>query len=700
MTRSAVLPGLSLICLLAIWSCATSGDAVGDVPDAGNDVDASTSADARTDARLSPGDQRDGAVDAGTDAMLPAAAACTTPSSCGGPVVSTTSLSYRKDRSLPTSDYAEQGSDPTAGGRFHVAATAAVSGDVTSVLIGGVAAETLLGQSPKLEWYHVWPSKVTAGQPVWIAFHSQDPAWDAAGAQLSVVVQTSAGNAVNATLPVTKPALPITYVTTADAGATLVIHVRNDDAVPHTLSRLLAMGQDVSLSSCIPSPTVAPGDAVMWTVPLCQKAIPGGAWTVSAEWKDAQPSVAVGRVLPERFVVESWVTMDDCAFPGANAATYAAHQAAGFDTHYMYWGTYPACGFKGLDIIDVRAPAQPDFNVLLGDDFPAQAGLFKDPSRVTGFLIGDEVDDAVRTNGHSKPGDQATKTNKLWSTYPGIPVYQGAKTNKNVGAFAGATDVQGADFYAASCAPHITAFGTHPPLRGPFDYLRNTRNNHMPLPTWLYAQGLSDGWDKKQPVTGLRIRIQQEPAEVLVQGMSALAAGGKGLMWFQSAQDEAAALPDTWSAMSQMNWATRSVRALLREGDPTGLATTNGSAIVEAIRSRDGIVIPVVSLATSTAPTDTACAQAQAGLGAVPHWKMASQSLDVVVRVPDDFAVQDVFEISLGAGAVVAPASAPTFSGRSVTFAGLPFDQTTPVRLLVLARTSALRASVASGLHR
>ena len=51
--------------------------------------------------------------------------------------------------------------------------------------------------------------------------------------------------------------------------------------------------------------------------------------------------------------------------------------------------------------------------------------------------------------------------------------------------------------YVAACAPHIQEFLHPPPLRGSYDYLRLTRNNHMPLPTWTYSQLLDDGWDAK-----------------------------------------------------------------------------------------------------------------------------------------------------------------------------------------------------------
>lgn len=51
--------------------------------------------------------------------------------------------------------------------------------------------------------------------------------------------------------------------------------------------------------------------------------------------------------------------------------------------------------------------------------------------------------------------------------------------------------------YIAACAPHIQEFFHPPPPRGSYDYLRLTRNNHMPLPTWTYSQLLDDGWDSK-----------------------------------------------------------------------------------------------------------------------------------------------------------------------------------------------------------
>ena len=167
-----------------------------------------------------------------------------------------------------------------------------------------------------------------------------------------------------------------------------------------------------------------------------------------------------GRVLPERFIVEAWPSGSDCAFPGANDANFERHRRAGFDTLYMYWGGSGRCGFDGATMANVTAPATPELNILVGDDFlqrPSPETAITDPSAIVGFLTGDESDGEIDDeDGIPRPAKKADDARRLWSMYPGLPVYNGGKTNKNVGAFAGMTDVQGMDLYIAACAPHIT----------------------------------------------------------------------------------------------------------------------------------------------------------------------------------------------------------------------------------------------------
>jgi len=47
----------------------------------------------------------------------------------------------------------------------------------------------------------------------------------------------------------------------------------------------------------------------------------------------------------------------------------------------------------------------------------------------------------------------------------------------------------GMDFYFAACAPHVTDWGTAPPIRGSYDYLLNTVS--IPRTAWGGGGGAS-----------------------------------------------------------------------------------------------------------------------------------------------------------------------------------------------------------------
>jgi hypothetical protein len=396
-----------------------------------------------------------------------------------------------------------------------------------------------------------------------------------------------------------------------------VSHARNDDKVAHTLTSLFVDGRDVLATGavCVPNLTVTPGETVMWTVPRCAPLEPGRAWTVTAVFDGASASVGVGRLLPPRFPIEAWSKSADCAFPGENDASFKRHVDAGFDASFVRAKMNNGCDMSGAKMVNTGLTGtgyQGLITDVLGLANPASALTNLD--NVLGLFTGDEVDGELVEGGQSKPELQATESRKLWEYYPARPTYQGGKTNRNVGIFAGATDIQGMGFYVVACAPHITPFGNHPPLRAAYDYLRNTRDNHMPLPTWLYAQGLSDVWNKS--TFGL---VQPEPQEIDVQAISIIAAGGKGLMWFQTQLAEADHAPKRWEVIVHANRTFRAVRDELRVGDLTGRAKTKGEAIVEEVRGREAIVVPLVNLAVQTAPTDLGCAGAFLNEAVVPH---------------------------------------------------------------------------------
>lgn len=615
----------------------------------------------------------------------PVGSACSTATSMPGIFAD-----FRKDFFLPYNQYRESGDDPINGGRFQIVTNALVSGTVTAIRLNGINVSDLLQQAD-IEWYHVWPTTLNAGTPVWFHFHSRNPMWNTTTFG-HLTIETTGGIAVDADFPVQISPVRLTYVTVTEDMRTLLIHLKNEDNASHTISHVWVNGADaLARSACLPKTRIESQESLFIQAPLCSVAKPGDPWTVVIEYTDGAPSVGSGRIIRPHFVIETWVKKSDCAFPGGNATNFQRHRDAGFDTHYMYWGTPSQCTFSPATVANVDAPALGDFFVLIGDDFLHHSNpetALTNTTAVAGFLTGDESDGEVYDqNGYPNPANKAQQARLLWSMYPDIAVYNGAKTNRNVGSFAGMTDIQGIDFYVAACAPHITAWGFGVPLRGAYDYLLNTRNNHMPLPTWMYAQGLSDVWNKSNFFT--TIHVQPDPQEILVQAFSVVAAGGKGLMWFQSSLSEADHAPARWNAISQVNGWIRRIRSFVREGDINQLAVSSDNVIVDQIRSRRALIVPIISLITQNTVSDTDCAMTFTMESMVPHWTLAFATVSVTVEVPEDFGVLEMFEVHANGTSDLAYNI--NVSGRYITISGIPLDNTIPVRVLVFAADSQVR---------
>jgi hypothetical protein len=595
---------------------------------------------------------------------------------------------FRKDHYLP--QYNETSEDPKHGGRFHVVGVAAAGGDVSKILLDGVDTGTLGAANPPskppFEWVHVWPRKgLKAGDPIWVTFHSRDAKWDSA-ASVPVTVETTEGKALEGVIPVAPARVAITYVTTTQDRSTVVIHLKNVDKVPHTIARVVVDGLDVSAAdvACIPKSLLAPGETLLVTAPTCEPSVPGAARTVRVDLSDGPPTVAGLRIAKPFFPVESWNNSDECAFPLGKSDVFAAYQAAGVDTSYFSPDNCGKCGCDPSAVLD-EYPKVPGAYTLATSGI-LQLPKIGDTSKILAVSTGDESDGEVyEKDGSPRPFFKAKQSLEVWSKYPELLTFNGGKTNENNGTFAGSADIQGMDLYVAACAPYILPFPAFPPVRNAYDYLRNTRENHAPLPTWLYSQGLSPAWGEKQP----------DPQEILVQGFSVIAAGAKGFMWFQTNQKEAKKRPDRWDAIVAVNRMVRGVRELLREGDLTGLATAPPEALVEAIRSREAIVVPVIDLKTTDGPDWPSCGLASTVPSLLKHWIFASISPEVTVTVPDDIAVEDVFEVKPGS-VVDAPSKA---SGRALSLGPVALSNATPVRLFVLAARKDLRAEVQAAMQ-
>ena len=686
--------------LVALLTQACSSSEAGVSALAGPDAeapDAAVTADGAPDASDEPtsdaSDEPDagpveGPPPAGVTLTLPiaATAACApTDAACDAQPADVAAGGYRKDFFYPLSRYPEASiPDPVDGGRMHLVATAHASGRVTGVWLDGSTSDALL-DAGSLDWLHVWPTQVTAGAPVWVAFHSRSASFDAR-ASLDLVVATDAGPAVETTVPYARAAVLLTYVAHDDARTTAIVHLHNRDAAPHTLTRLVVDGRDVTASACAAHPTLGPGEATVVTVPLCASTRTGAPWSVVAEWADAPPSVAGGRVAPLHFPIETWPVESECPLPGGRDALFDEHRSAGFDTFFLR-GSYsdPACHGLTSDTVIASARTR-GFDVFPDEFLPLASGL-GEADGVVARLLADEADASV-TDGSARR--LAETAQALWESNPTAAAYVGGSRHRHGGTFAGVADLQGMDFYVAACAPHVTDFGAHPPLRGAYDYLHATRENQLPLPTWLYSQGLAAGWNRG---SGASLVVRQpDPTELSIQAWSVVAAGGKGLMYFQTDMGLAlgAARP-TWDAIAAVNHAVHALAPRLREGDPTvTVRASNDDVIVTGVRARDAVLVVAIDVRSSAGFDDARCLFEPS-----PHWRVDANTPHVTVAWPPELALADAFEVQGGAVVAAPPA---TRAGREVTFPYLALDAERPVRVLVLASSSAARAEIAAAL--
>ncbi len=599
---------------------------------------------------------------------------------------------YRKDFYLDNETYpTELEDDPLDGGRFHIAALSQISGHVSGVFINDIPVEDLLSDL-KMDWRHVWPEEAMEGRPIWFAFHSRDPMWDTVESG-TIRIETDAGLAVDGTFSVGTHPFQITYVTLDDSGSRLLVHVKNDSDSIQTVNRVLLNGTELLESEkiSVPKRALEPGETALWTVDFLTPPVMGSAWTLALEFEDLPSVAAVGRFLRPFFPVEAWQKGGDCPFPGVNDDAFELFTQGGLDTFYAYWGTGNSCGYENATMLNETMPSAGIY-ALLGDDFNwnnPPVDILTNTSAIAGVLTGDESDwSYVTEEGTPAPENKALKSRKVWRAFPELTTYNGAMTNKHIGAFAGMADVQGLDVYAAGCAPHIFKGGDGPSLRAPYDFLKDARNNHMPWPTWLYSQGMG-GWT-----------VMPDPQELMVQGLEVLLAGGKGLMWFQVGVSMSEEYPDSWQAISDMNWMVRGVRRLIREGDLAPLASSDENTVVDAIRSLDAIVVPIITLDETERPTNDKCVLYALDLIEEEeiHWLLNPRTVDISVTIPEDVPLADIFEVR--PDGVEEISYSVQMQGRTITLLDVPLDNEVPGRVFVFATHDGIRAEVAANLVR
>ena len=427
------------------------------------------------------------------------------------------------------------------------------------------------------------------------------------------------------------------------------------------MSAIELNGLDVTEAACVPRALVEPGESVLWRLRLCEPAALGDVWTLVVRFAGGPVSVGTGRIVMPHFPIHSWVKEKDCPYPGANWANYMAHRERGFDMPFMRSSFYgEACNDATSQSIVEASKGITDQYFLL--DEWADPGT-EDYSRVA-RLLGDEVD----SNRDDKPFRVSRDAKRSWTQQPGMTTYIGAARHRPNGAFAGIADIQGMDIYFASCAPSILS-QMLPGLRAPYDYFKAVIRNHRPNTTWFYSQGIHDGW----------VGTPNAP-ELKVSAMSVVVSGAKGLMYFMTNMKLVEKYADTWEAMGQVNRDIRSIRRLLREGDATGGAkATAPDVLIEAIRSKGAIVVPIVNVSPEKALDFSRCIIE----GEDAHWVFADVTTDVTVEVPVDFTVAHFLEVD--GAEIVTPDLEIWAQGRTIHIKGVSLTEERPYRILVLA---------------
>jgi hypothetical protein len=596
-------------------------------------------------------------------------------------VVDTVFSSYRKDYFLPYEDYPEASiPDPIHGGRVQIVARAALSGAVTEIRLNGQNVDTLTANVEHqnsedmlwLHWVHVWPRTLTAGEAVWVMFHSHESVFDTTES-MHIELLTEEGTALDGDFSLAQSPIKTTYITTDDAYSSYLIHLHNTSNEAQTATRLVLNGRDVTKAACIPDMTIRPGEHVLWTVPLCVPVVRGDAYTVAVEFENVPAAIGAGRVIAAFFPVQTWPQSVDCPFPGGNEGNFLEHRAHGFDTFFLGRNVYDYedghCNNVTQEQALAAAQDVDDIWMMIGRETPAP----ENTSRIA-RLIGDEADTSIGANALGK----AQISIQAWQENPEIATYLGGSRNRHTAAFAGVADIQGMDIYIGGCPPYILDFGNFPPLRSVYDYALTTKLNHMPMVTWIYSQGFSVAWT-----------LQPNSAEARISTMSVILSGAKGLMYFQTNLERAHQYTETWEGIGQINRDIRAIRPYLREGDITGLAQPIEGAIVDVIRARDVLVLGVMNTRTLQETTDAGCLTG--GIAGDPYeYILDDHTVDIRFEVPTDMAISRYFEVSNGKTIEMNAFSV----ARSILVPDVQLSHALPNRFFVFANSDHARQDV------
>lgn len=411
------------------------------------------------------------------------------------------------------------------------------------------------------------------------------------------------------------PKIQITYATTRNNFKELVVHFHNYDTSDHIIDSISINSGFYTFDGF----KMKDGEHIVKVFDvkdLHHEEV--SVWSVVLSWGGSESAGFGGRFIKELFPIEDWPKSEQCPFPvdGANKDNFKIlRDDLHINTHFLS----NTCDADDDEVFEAAANSNGEWYVLPTRDYFEDQDIPNDayPGIAAAFL-GDESDTSVEDSW--EVWRRVMTTNEL---YPEYSTYDGGHSNHLNGLYAGVTDIQGMDFYVAACAPHITNWLSDMPLQGSYDYLFTARQNQKPLPTWLYSQGwCADCWSVDDLTAG----------EILVELASVVAAGGKGMMLFQS--DVTLQGGSSWTTGGKFLHSVQLISEFLRQADVEGARystdATATDAITQVLHGPSQLLFIAINLHAS-GYNDKTCALSNS------HWIFEEQTIGTTtIEIPAD----------------------------------------------------------------
>ena len=483
---------------------------------------------------------------------------------------------YRSDFLLSNESYPEPFNQTTEGGRIHytIHSRYTIKPEFPLIIwltVNGFESIFTLESGRKLpkelNWMHC---DISESQIFWISMHTSSDAAAKSITHIKVKDQKSLFF-VDTDLPPLVKDYPVrvTYVTTTNAYSKLVVHVHNYSDQPKIVQDVIVDGESTNTIFYL-----AAGQHRVLTFPTEQAV--GGVWTVNLKTTDGVLVGNGGRIIREHFPIIGWQHSKDCPFPETNMENFEILTERFLVDDFMFFKGY-FCDVYASSILDNALSY--NYSLLVNQSlYPDNDPNFKTDS--TAAIYCGETEESVEGTLTAWNHAIQQRVNN-----PSLPTYQTGQTYTFAGAFSGITDIQGKYFFVAGCGPHVTTLQSAMRIQGAYDYLKNTRDNQMPLPTWSYSQ------------FRYNVTIQPNANEVMVQLASVVAAGAKGLMLFKV--DPQVADPDWQATVVSTLKPIKTLSEDFRVGDIEGATFSKDDdpmkSTVAIVRSLDKLIVVVIN---------------------------------------------------------------------------------------------------------